>query len=131
MPEEHTDSQQRHNVPGQIESLDHQAQGPARGFAAGPHQFVVVFRIFEMGQLQSQCFLQNHDIDLVAQQHPQNGLTDRVEFLRTSHQHHQRSLNQDITQDIGLGLFRYCSGILDRSGYGVDEQTAHRGDGSR
>jgi hypothetical protein len=92
---------QRDCILGQGKRSHHQAQGPARGFAARARQFIVELGILELRQIQRQCFFQNHDIDALAQLRAKQRLRQRNSTLRHRGGGDQQCLQRHVPYDIG------------------------------
>ena len=83
-----------------------------------------------MSELKSERLFQNHDVDLVAQQHTQNRLTDRVGLLCRSHQKHQSNFDENEIERLRARRLRDLGAATHGVCHGVYEQAAYRGDRS-
>ena len=102
-------------------------KGTGRGLAPGAGQLVVEFRVLEVGQLQGQRLFQDHHVDALPHQRPQQRLAGRRCRAGAGDQRHHPCLGGDEQQHVaGVG----AAGLLvlrHRRDHAVDDQLADPG----
>lgn len=125
--QQHPEARQRDGVLGQAEGLVDQAQRARRGLAAGAGQLVVELGVLELRERQGAGLLEDHHVDLLAEQGAQQRLLGGQAALGQGDGGDHPGLRQHVAQHsppldaAGLAMQRH------RRDHGVDDQLADPG----